>query len=299
MAASLEDAEASCRAAELRSCGLTVLKMPEASLDRATSIFEHIRGDALAAEVDIQDFEPLGGCPLPSWYRRWILPRLPVEQLNFQIGNQTDSDNEDSDDEAQNLRYANAAQLVTLQEMVGDLASVVEPVLRKHFGPSERVVVVNAQFIFGGKLAESDMHRDFCTDCAVSLLTPLYDYSPEEASLYYWPFNQNPEMYASKDGVTRSRRRYAYRKGEAILFSANLYHQTVPFGEPEGGWGERRCRALFCMVLVAAGQLEASPDRHAIMKKLKGPAGGSLRDPITEEWIAASSNSSSDQEGDE
>eukprot|EP00933_Yihiella_yeosuensis_P018921 TRINITY_DN15411_c0_g2_i1.p2 TRINITY_DN15411_c0_g2~~TRINITY_DN15411_c0_g2_i1.p2 ORF type:complete len:139 (-),score=41.89 TRINITY_DN15411_c0_g2_i1:1119-1535(-) len=109
-------------AAEVKQHGITVIKLPEEALERARSIFEHISDEVLAEKIVVNAFEPLDSWswPLPHWYRRFVLPHLPVQKLSFDVGMQQDSDDESDDEEVKSLRYANAAAFETLKEMTDD-----------------------------------------------------------------------------------------------------------------------------------------------------------------------------------
>lgn len=283
-------------AAELATRGLAFLPVPHDAVDQAACIFDHISADALADEGECMNFEPPGTWPpLPHFCRRFVLPYLPVQQLNFFVGDQGDKDTEE-----EFLRYANASRLATLTELAEPMEKFLEPLTRRFFGDHERVLTVNAQYIFGSAKSVTEAHRDFFSRNTISMLTPLYEYTPEEASLYYWRFDENPEFYRTNDiRQARVRRTYAYRRGEAVVFSGDLYHQTVPFKEPPGGWGSKPCRALLCLVIVAANALQAEERYESIVKNLRGPAGGYIVDPATEEWLTSSPSDSEDGEASE
>lgn len=291
------DAERFAR--ELITRGVTFVPLPQEALDQALKIFEHISQDGLAEAGEEYSFEPLGTWPpLPSLLRRHVLPKLPVRQLNFFIG--TQANEEDEEKETEFIRYANATQPETLAELTEPFAGFLEPVTRRLFGREERVMIVNAQYIFGNAMKVTEAHRDFFSRNTISLLTPLYDYTPEEASLYYWRFDENPELYTSLDlARAQQRRKYAYRKGEAVVFSGDLFHQTVPFDEPEAGWGRKQCRALFCLVLVAADAVQREEQYELVLKNMRGPAGGYMVDPATEEWLTPPTSDSEEDEPSE
>mmetsp|Transcript_115143 Transcript_115143/g.229336 ORF Transcript_115143/g.229336 Transcript_115143/m.229336 type:complete len:302 (+) Transcript_115143:73-978(+) len=281
-------------ASELATRGVTCLSLPQAAVDRAASIFEHISTDILADEGRCMNFEPPKTWPQwPRCCRRFLLPCLPVQQLNFFVEDQGDSENEE-----EFLRYANAARSYTLEELAEPFEEALEPLTRQFFGANERVVTVNAQFIYGNAKTKTEAHRDFFSRNTISLLTPLYEYSPDEASLHYWRFDENPELYRTKSlAKARRRRTHWYRRGEAVVFSGDLFHQTAPFKRPVDGWGSRQCRALFCLVLVGANALQSEKDYEAIVKNLRGPAGGYMVDPETEEFVIESvSSEESDSE---
>merc|ERR1711920_1070321 len=104
-------------------------------------------------------------------------------------------------------------------------------------------------------------------------------------------------MYAEYElHMARKQRIYPYKRGEAVVFSGDLYHQTVPFMEPESGWGARQCRALFCVVLVAPDALQKEDQFDRVMQNLKRPTGGYMLDPVTDQWLTPS-NSDSDDDG--
>uniref|UniRef100_A0A7S0A3H6 Fe2OG dioxygenase domain-containing protein n=1 Tax=Pyrodinium bahamense TaxID=73915 RepID=A0A7S0A3H6_9DINO len=289
MSATCLEHDAERIAQEVATRGLAFLPLPSGILDEAVAIFKHISTDALADQGICMTFEPLETWPpLPRVCRRFVLPYLPVQQLNFFIGDQGDVDEGDHNF----LRYANAARRDTLERLGEPIARLLEPATRYLFGARERVITVNAQYIFGTAKSETEAHRDFLSRNTVSLLTPLFDYTPEEASLYYWRFDENPELYVTGDlDKATLRRTYSYKRGEAVLFSGDLYHQTVPFQRPAAGWGTRQCRALFCVVLVAADLLQREEGYQDVIKHLRGPAGGYMVDPATEEFLVASSES--------
>lgn len=283
-------------ASELATCGVTFLSLPQAAVDRAASIFEHISEDVLDDEGRCMNFEPPKTWPQwPRCCRRFLLPCLPVQKLSFFVEDQGDSENEE-----EFLRYANAARPCTLEELAEPFKEALEPLTQQFFGVNERVLTVNAQFIFGNAKSKTEAHRDFFSRNTISLLTPLYEYSPDEASLHYWRFDENPELYRTKSlSKARRRRTHWYKRGEAVVFSGDLFHQTVPFKRPVDGWGSRQCRALFCLVLVGANALQSEKNYEAIVKNLRGPAGGYMVDPETEEFVIEPVSSSDESDAEE
>merc|ERR1712008_501721 len=93
----------------------------------------------------------------------------------------------------------------------------LEPLIRGFFGAKERVVTVSAQFIYGSSKSKTEAHRDFLSRNVISLLTPLYEYTPEQAALHYWRFDENEQLYRTENIERgRLRRTYPYRRGVLV-----------------------------------------------------------------------------------
>lgn len=282
-------------ASEFAARGVTFVPVPEDALWQAVDVFERLSRHTSAepSDTEVVRVELAECCAMPQWCESLVgcLPWAPL--LSFQVSDHDDG----TGHKAEALRYANPVLRKTLVALAEPFVAVLESIGSQVFGTNERVVTVNAQYIFGNAKSDTHAHRDFRSRNTVSLLTPLYEYAPEEASLHYWRFDENPELYATNDMATARRMRtYAYTRGEAVVFSGDLYHQTVPFQQPKAGWGERQWRTLFCIVMVAADSLQLEDNYEGIVGDMRSTTGGYLVDPVTEEWLTSSSSDSSASE---
>lgn len=275
--------EADRYARELETKGVTVVPVPMDIVDQITDLFEHVVDELQVVDVGkgclgdgtIVDAKILGtfGCVGPS------------KNFSFHVGYQAGKEKGNDWN-----RYVNSANLETVEEImdIGNadetMESFLEPVLHRLWGDDAQLCTLNAQFIVGKSKLSPDAHKDFHSDDAISLLMPVYDYSPENASLYYWPYDENEDAYANHDWTELGRRTYSYQRGEAVIITGNIYHQTVPFHMPEEGFDGVPCRALFCYVQAATNRLVESPDYEEIKDRIVGPFHGHLVDPETLEW---------------
>jgi len=274
----------------LRSRGVTTIAVPERLLTEIQTTFESIKPAVLA-----HDQGSCGICCRPC--RKGPECHLSADALRFVVGDQ-------STGESGFNRYVNSSTEDTLDSLSMPFDNFLKPITSSFFSESsDTIFAVNAQFIVGREKLDPILHSDFHTHTAVSLLMPLYEYTEEQASLWYWPYDENTLAYGENADYTKRTTKcvYQYQLGEAVMFSGKLLHQTKPFDFPTGGWGSRGARVLFCMVLVASKRVSKEPTFDQIKRFMQGPAGWCIRCPKTrvweDPWTEAKQESSTGNEG--
>jgi len=266
------------RARELEEDGATFVQVPDDAVNQATAIFRGMVKGGLP-KVGIRKF--LHRCT-PGGREKWLC---------------FDVDMNAGDDAENCLQYITAADLDTFQALAKPFLPSLAPVLSERFG-MQRVVPICGQFILGRQHRRTIIHADFDSPNVVTLITPLFQYTPEQASLHYWGFKENPASQRLGPIAMRTiplpiltrtllgnRATYAYQRGEGILFSSDLFHQTAPFEEPEHGWGEVGCRALLAIVLVAVDDFQEEWLYDSRLLHIRETTGDYMVDFVSGKWM--------------
>mmetsp|Transcript_461 Transcript_461/g.1522 ORF Transcript_461/g.1522 Transcript_461/m.1522 type:complete len:313 (+) Transcript_461:80-1018(+) len=279
-------------ASELARAGAAITPLPQGSVEPISAIFDYIADDILRASDQRLEFVP------PETARsaadrcvakgpKFLPWPVPADgHLGFHVGTQSTELNED-------LTYVNPTNLATFARTVAPLRCALERVCQELYGQSRRIMTLSSTFVVGKEKLKPVAHVDFHSRNIVTLILPLYHYRPEDAALKYWRVDENPHLYpwgrargATDEELQHGRPRiYPYRFGEGMFFTGDLWHQTVPFRCPPGGWGRARCRALFSIMCAAADALVQEASHPAAVGALAAAAGGYYVDPQTGEWL--------------
>mmetsp|Transcript_88 Transcript_88/g.121 ORF Transcript_88/g.121 Transcript_88/m.121 type:complete len:334 (+) Transcript_88:148-1149(+) len=289
-------------AAELATAGLAVTPLPPGSVASAAATFDYIADEVLKASNQRLEFLPPES-PAARYSRpeeqcvsrgpRYLpWPEPHDSNLGFHVGVQ--SADESGDKGYDYLTFVNPTNRGTFERMVYPFRGVVEQVCRELYGPTQRVATISSTFVVGTEKLKTVAHVDFWSKNIVTLLLPLHQYRPADAGLRYWRFDENPHLYpggaaASVDAKVLQEESYSrvynYNLNEGVLFSGTLWHQTVPFHQPPGGWGRTRCRVLLGVMAVAVDALANEHGHPDALISLAAAANGYYVHPETGEWL--------------
>lgn len=185
-------------------------------------------------------------------------------------------------DKSNCIKFANLYSPEHNLELCKSILAKLQPLLMEVFG--EPVVPLASQFILGNQSKHPEKHADFCNRNAMTLLTPLFDYEPEQCSFHYWKINKGDELstrLSTALGTARghcfhlnhTHQTYHYRRGEGVLFRGDVVHRTAPFTAPEGGWGKSKCRAIFAIVMVAPNAFKKSGNYRSVLRVIQKTSG--------------------------
>lgn len=253
---------------ELRRSGVTIVPVADSSIQPLRALFDELMcGKSSLAELS--DGEHL--CGFDDTVKVEVKTTMKTDGSNY-------------------LKYANFGPSEGIIQMCKPFMESLQPLLSEAFG--ELVVPVGSQFILGHQHGSTRRHADFFNRYTATLLTPLFDYAPENASFYYW----KPNLVSPTSNLVSSvlglkcvfncdlhclRHTYPYRRGEGVLFRGDIFHQTAPFSVPADGWGESKCRALFAIVMVAPNRFQRSLSCRVATGIIQSTSGGHARIPTS------------------